>query len=63
VFYCRQIRIGNRHHEQLGDDLQILLAFYFLSLGDFGNIFPDFVKQFAIIHKEVLPCEETYKYL
>ena len=36
VFYCRQIRIGNRYHEQLGDDLQILLAFYFLSLGDFG---------------------------
>jgi hypothetical protein len=37
VFYCRQIRIGNRYDEQLGDVLQILLAFYFLSLGDFGD--------------------------
>jgi hypothetical protein len=32
----RQIRIDNRYDEQLGDVLQILLAFYFLSLGDFG---------------------------
>jgi hypothetical protein len=62
VFYCRQIRIGNRYHEQLGDVLQILLAFYFLSLGDFG-ISPRYVKLFDIIHKEVLPCEETYIYL
>jgi hypothetical protein len=36
VFYCRQIRIGNRYDEQLGDVLQISLAFYLLSLGDFG---------------------------
>jgi hypothetical protein len=57
VFYCRKIRIGNRYDEQLGDVLQILLAFYLLSLGDFG-ISPDCVKLFDIIHKEFLPCEE-----
>jgi hypothetical protein len=38
MFYCKQIRIDNRYREQLGDDLQILVALYFLNLGDFGNI-------------------------
>ena len=35
-FIAGKFKLGSRYDEQLGDVLQILLAFYFLSLGDFG---------------------------
>jgi hypothetical protein len=49
--------------EQLEDISRILLAFYLLSLEDFGDFSQIMYFIFDIIHKGVLPCEESYKYL